>query len=42
MREEGVVTFRRESQTLHYSIADAETKQVLLALKEIYCPELDS
>ena len=42
MREEGLVTFRRESQTLHYSISDAQTKQVLLALKEIYCPELAS
>lgn len=42
MREEGLVTFRRESQTLHYSISDAQTKQLLLALKEIYCPELAS
>src|SRR5680860_1049317 len=40
MREEGLVALRRESQTLHYSISDVQTKQVLRALKDIYCPEL--
>jgi len=42
MREEGLVAFRRESQTLHYSISDLQTKRVLTALKDIYCPELAS
>ena len=42
MREEGLVAFRRESQTLHYFISDAQTERVLLALKDIYCPELAS
>ena len=42
MREEGLVTFRRESQTFHYSISDAQTERVLLALKDIYYPELAS
>jgi ArsR family transcriptional regulator, virulence genes transcriptional regulator len=42
MREQGLVAFRRESQTLHYSIADPQTDRLLLALKEIYCPKLAS
>jgi DNA-binding transcriptional ArsR family regulator len=42
MREQGLVTFRRESQTLHYSIADPQTDRLLLALKDIYCPQLAS
>ena len=42
LRQQGLVTYRRESQTLHYFIADGQIKQVLLALKEIYCPELTS
>ena len=42
MREEGLVTFRRQSQTLYYSISDAQLNRLLLALKDIYCPELVS
>jgi len=42
MREQGLVAFRRESQTLHYSIADPQADRLLLALKEIYCPKLAS
>jgi ArsR family transcriptional regulator, virulence genes transcriptional regulator len=42
LREEGLVTFRRESQTLYYSIKDGQTRQLLLALKDIYCPEMSS
>jgi len=42
LREEGLVTFRRQSQTLHYSIKDGQTRQLLLALKDIYCPEMSS
>lgn len=40
MRDEGFVAFRRESQTLHYSIADPQINRLLLALKDIYCPKL--
>jgi len=39
MRKAGLVAFRREGQTLYYSIADAQTKRLLLRLKDIYCPE---
>ncbi len=40
MRGEGLVAFRRESQTLHYSIANPQINRLLLALKDIYCPKL--
>jgi ArsR family transcriptional regulator, virulence genes transcriptional regulator len=37
MREEGIVTFRRESQTLWYRIADPRIERLFAALHEIYC-----
>ncbi len=37
LRDEGLVTFRRTSQTLHYRIADARAARVVHVLKEIYC-----
>jgi hypothetical protein len=40
MRAEGLVGFRRQNQTLHYFIADAQARDLLLALKEIYCPDM--
>lgn len=39
MREEGLVTFRRESQTLWYRIADPRTEQLLASLYTIFCKE---
>ena len=38
MREEGLIAYRRESQTLHYSIADAHVAQLIATLKSIFCP----
>ena len=38
MRNEGIVTFRRESQTLWYRIADARTEELLGHLQRLYCP----
>ena len=38
MREEGLVTFRREAQTLHYRIDDPSVVTLIGALKNIYCP----
>lgn len=38
MREEGLVTFRRESQTLYYRVADPDVARILMTLKEIFCP----
>lgn len=40
LREEGFVTFRRESQTLFYAISDVQLQRLLTALKDIYCPDL--
>ncbi|HEY5962585.1 MAG TPA: metalloregulator ArsR/SmtB family transcription factor [Xanthobacteraceae bacterium] len=38
MREEGLVATRREAQTIHYRIADPDTRRILAVLKSIYCP----
>jgi hypothetical protein len=38
MREEGIVTYRRESQTLWYHIADPRTETLLGHLQQLYCP----
>ena len=40
LRADALVTFRRTSQTLHYSIADKRTLQLLGVLKEIFCGDL--
>lgn len=37
LRAEGLVTFRRTSQTLHYSVVDKRALRVLQVLKEIFC-----
>lgn len=37
MREEGIVTFRRESQTLWYRIADPRVGGLLEALYRLFC-----
>jgi ArsR family transcriptional regulator, virulence genes transcriptional regulator len=37
LRADGLVTFRRTSQTLHYSVADKRALRVLQVLKDIYC-----
>ena len=41
LRADGLVTFRRTSQTLHYRVADKRALRVLKVLKEIYCGELE-
>lgn len=40
LREDGLVAFRREAQTLHYRLADPRVEQMLGTLKEIFCPDL--
>ena len=40
LRDEGLVSYRRESQTLHYRVADPRAGQVLELLRDIFCPEL--
>jgi len=38
MREEGLVAYRREAQTLYYRINNPAVERVIAALKDIYCP----
>lgn len=40
LREDGLVAFRRESQTIHYRLEDPRAARVLATLKDIFCPEL--
>jgi len=37
MREEGVVSYRREAQTLYYRIADPNVERLLATLKDMFC-----
>ena len=37
LRRDGLVLFRRESQTLHYRLADPRVVRVLGVLEEIFC-----
>lgn len=38
MREEGLVTFRRESQTLYYRVDNPDVEKLMATLKAIFCP----
>ncbi len=38
MREEGLVTFRRESQALHYRIDNPDVVRLVATLQSIFCP----
>jgi len=40
LRADNLVAFRRASQTLHYSVADQRTLQLLQVLKAIFCGDL--
>ena len=37
MRDEGIITFRRESQTLWYRIADPRIEQLFATLHGLFC-----
>jgi ArsR family transcriptional regulator, virulence genes transcriptional regulator len=37
MRDEGIVTYRREAQTLWYRVADDRIERLLAVLHELYC-----
>lgn len=39
MRDEGLVTYRRESQTLWYAIADRRVEALLATLYQLYCKD---
>lgn len=40
LRADGLVTFRRESQTLFYSVSDERAERLIAVLKDIFCPTL--
>ena len=40
LRRDGLVLFRRESQTLHYRLADRRVMRLLGVLEEIFCTGL--
>ncbi len=42
MRDESIVTFRRDSQTLWYRIADKRTESLLGHLQVLYCPPVST
>lgn len=39
MRDEGLIDYRRESQTLWYRIADPRVEQLLATLYQLYCKD---
>ena len=41
MRDEGLVTYRRESQTLWYRIADPRIEDLFATLHRLYCKPLN-
>lgn len=41
LREEGLVTFRRDAQTLIYRMADERASRLIGLLHELYCPSLE-
>ncbi|MGE3709901.1 MAG: ArsR/SmtB family transcription factor [Hyphomicrobiaceae bacterium] len=40
LREDGLVAARRESQMMHYRIADPKAAKVLELLKDLFCPDI--
>lgn len=40
LREEGLVSVRKEAQTVFYRVSDPRTGQLLSLLHDIFCPEL--
>ncbi len=38
MRDEGLVSYGRQSQTLYYRICDDRVARIIMVLKEIFCP----
>jgi DNA-binding transcriptional ArsR family regulator len=40
LRDEGLVEFRRESQTLYYRIADPRVSKLIKVLKKLYCEDI--
>lgn len=41
LREEGIVTYRRDHRTLYYSIINPHVAEIVSLLYDIYCPKKD-
>jgi len=41
LREEGIVTYRRDHRTLYYSILNPHVAEIVGVLYDIYCPKKD-
>ena len=42
LREDGLVTTRREAQTIYYAVAPGPARQVIATLHDVYCGESPS
>lgn len=42
LRDEKIVSTRREAQWIYYSLADDAVKAILATMHDLYCPEDDS
>ena len=40
LRKDGLVSTRRESQTIYYSIGDVRVKELIQTLQRLFCPTL--
>jgi ArsR family transcriptional regulator, virulence genes transcriptional regulator len=40
LREDGLVTTRKEAQSVFYRVADLKVRRVLTLLHELYCPDI--
>src|SRR5688572_30154703 len=40
LRVDGLVAFRRQSQTIFYRVADPKAARVIELLKDLFCPDL--
>lgn len=40
LREDGLVSFRRESQSIHYRVADPKAARLIEVLRDLFCPDL--
>ena len=42
LREEGLVTTRRDAQTIYYGLADTKARKIIECLHEIFCSSTSS
>lgn len=42
MREEGLISYRRDAQTLYYALSSPVVTEIIAVLKTHFCPDLDT